>query len=152
MKQPAQQLGGRVRIWLRAAPSFKARPSLGTARGSPRADMAVRKCSEWGTGEDGQGGIVGGRREVCKVLSMSLPRRCAGNCLSEGGTLNRQPRVGPNASGLGSKPGFSSQPCPDRSSLFPGLGGGQALPTLLALIFCDAGAGSRVDRINPYTW
>lgn len=53
---------------------------------------------------------MGGRKEVCgKVLSMSLPRRCAGNCLSEGGTLHRQPRVGLHASGLGSKPGFSSQ-------------------------------------------
>lgn len=96
---------------------------------------------------------MGGRREVCgKVLSMSLPRRYAGNCLSEGGTLNRQPRVGPDGSGLGSKPGFSSQLCPDRSSLFPGLSRGQALQTLLALILCAAGAGSRVDGINRYPY
>lgn len=94
---------------------------------------------------------MGGGREVCgKAFSVSLPRRCASHCLPEGGTLNRQPRVGPGASGLGSKPGFLSQLCPDRSSLFVGLGGGQALPTLPALILGDAGVGSRADGINPY--
>ena len=68
MKQPAQRLRGTARIWPRAAPAFQTRPSLGTARGSPRAAVAVRKWSEAG--------------EMAKEASWAAGRRCAAkSCL-----------------------------------------------------------------------
>lgn len=76
---------------------------------------------------------MGGRREVCDKTLFCL---CQGDLLVivslRVTPMKRQPRVGPSGSGLGSEPGFSSQLCPDRSSLFTGLGRGQALPILLA--------------------
>lgn len=56
------------------------------------------------------------------------------------------------ALGWGPSLGFSSQLCPDRSSLSTGLGRGQALPTLLAVMLCDAGVGSRAEGRNPHRY
>lgn len=145
MKRPAQRLSTGARIRPGPAPSLKARPSLGPARGSPRAAVAVRK---WSDGGEEASWAAGGR--FAAKCSPCLSQDDVLAVVAEGGTLNRQPRVGPDASGPGSKPGFLSQLCLDTSSLFVGLGGGQPPPTLWAPTLGDAGVGSRADGINPY--
>lgn len=148
MKQPAQHLSDRARIQLRACAISKAWPALGTACGSPRADMAMRTWSEWW---QSQGGSVGSRGEVCGKVLFCLCQEDLFVSISLSVTpMKRQLGVEPSGSELGSEPGFSSKLCPDRSSLFTGLGRWQALLTLLAPVLCDAGAESRADSINLY--
>lgn len=80
MKQLARQLSGRAEIQPRAGPS-KARPLLGTARGSPRVDVALRNWNKgwrWGS----LCNVGGGSKAGGNVWSASLPRS-ASICLPE---------------------------------------------------------------------
>lgn len=105
----------------------EARPSPGTASGSPHTDTATRTQREWGKG---QGGRVGGRREICgKVLLCLCQDLLAIVCLRVT-PLNGPPGIGPSGSELGSKPGFSSQLRPERLSLHrPGQRAGSVKPS-----------------------
>lgn len=147
MKQGAQQLSGRTGIPPRAEASFKARPALSTARGSPRADVAMRKRS-------GGGGMV-------KEASWAAGGRFAAKsclCLCQEDVLVIVSlRVAPQTDSLGwgAMPlgwGPSLGSCPSSARTDPASSRGWAegrLQTLLVLILWDAGSGSSTDHINP---